>query len=472
MSAEAETTALLGYGRGGPHRVTDIPRTPPRSVFDAPETSLILGKSQGVAPGMSTLTAVCYILGVCGVLPVVSLPGAILYCGWFGFILFGVLVVVQVYTAILLGRSWLIMEVFWPREAIIQCRYPYPALAEKAGGIILKRVVTVMLDAAIFGAAVPFMLLASETLQELMDWLAGLNFSFCYWLLITTVVLTPLLWLGTPKDLGVVTWLGAGSMVTVSVLTFTGLILDAPQTFTPPPSVPTFTAAAYCFGAVAFQFDIHPMILTVQMDMQQKQRLPLALIIAFIIVITLFGGISCVAFFLFGSSIKTNILNNLSHGPLLYFNMVVVSMQMLICLVLGINTLFQDLENSLRIPDEFGWRRICLRTTVMLLVLFICESIPHFGVAIELVGGLLVTPFIFIFPPTFHILIKRKASGQVDVKDVVLAGNIMFLGIVGSIAATTDSFMHVAKLKEFAPPCYINITAASAVAEASGFPNP
>ncbi|KAK8754501.1 hypothetical protein OTU49_016504, partial [Cherax quadricarinatus] len=247
--------------------------------------------------------------------------------GWFGFILFGVLVVVQVYTAILLGRSWLIMEVFWPREAIIQCRYPYPALAEKAGGIILKRVVTVMLDAAIFGAAVPFMLLASETLQELMDWLAGLNFSFCYWLLITTVVLTPLLWLGTPKDLGVVTWLGAGSMVTVSVLTFTGLILDAPQTFTPPPSVPTFTAAAYCFGAVAFQFDIHPMILTVQMDMQQKQRLPLALIIAFIIVITLFGGISCVAFFLFGSSIKTNILNNLSHGPLLYFNMVVVSMQ-------------------------------------------------------------------------------------------------------------------------------------------------
>lgn len=83
-----------------------------------------------------------------------------------------------------------------------------------------------------------------------------------------------------------------------------------------------------------------------------------------------------------------------------------------------------------------------------------------------------MTPFIFIFPPTFHILIKRKASGQVDVKDVVLAGNIMFLGIVGSIAATTDSFMHVAKLKEFAPPCYINITAASAVAEASGFPNP
>ena len=47
-----------------------------------------------------------------------------------------------------------------------------------------------------------------------------------------------------------------------------------------------------------------------------------------------------------------------------------------------------------------------LRTAVMAGVLFVAESIPHFGVAIELVGGLLVTPFIFVFPPLFHILIK------------------------------------------------------------------
>ncbi|KAG7157116.1 Amino acid transporter AVT1C-like 2, partial [Homarus americanus] len=314
--------------------------------------------------------------------------------------------------------------------------YPYPALAEKVGGIILRRVVTVMQDLAIFGAAVPFMLLASETLQQLVEKLAGLNFSFCYWLLITTIILTPLLWLGTPKDLGVVTWIGASSVVLVSILTLVGLILDAPDTSDPAPVTPSLAAAAYCFAAVAFQFDIHPMILTVQMDMRQKHRLPHALVVAFIVWLTR-------AIF-----------------------------QLLLCLVLGINTLFQDLENSLHIPDEFGWRRICLRTTVMLLVLFVCESIPHFAVAIELVGGLLVTPFIFIFPPAFHILIKHKASGRVDVRDVVLAANIMCLGAVGCIAATVESFIQVVKLKEFAPPCYINITAASAITDSTGFPNP
>lgn len=186
---------------------------------------------------------------------------------------------------------------------------------------------------------------------------------------------------------------------------------------------------------------------------------------------TAFGSVSVVAFTLYGDTVKTNILNNLSGGPLLYANMAIVALQMLLCLVLGINTLFQDLENTLQIPDSFGWRRICLRTLVMLAILFVCESIPHFGVAIELVGGFLVTPFIFIFPPIFHILIKKKASGRVDVKDLVLASNVVTIGLVGSYAATSESFLQVFQLTDFAPPCYINLTAATSSVrqESAGF---
>lgn len=56
----------------------------------------------------------------------------------------------------------------------------------------------------------------------------------------------------------------------------------------------------------------------------------------------------------------------------------------------------------------FGWRRIILRTTLMLLVLFVAETIPHFAVALELVGGLLTTPLVFIFPPWFYAVIKVR----------------------------------------------------------------
>ncbi|KAK7077871.1 hypothetical protein SK128_000227 [Halocaridina rubra] len=183
----------------------------------------------------------------------------------------------------------------------------------------------------------------------------------------------------------------------------------------------------------------------------------------------LFLTISAVAYSYYGTGVKPNILNNITRGPLLYSNMAIVALQVLMCVVLGTNALFQDLENSLHIPDEFGWRRICLRTAVVLLVLFVCESVPHFGLAIELVGGLLVTPFIFVFPPVFHIRIKQKANGQLDVKDLVIAGNIITLGIIGCLAATIESLIQLSQLSEFAPPCYINVTAA-ATPEDSNFP--
>ncbi|XP_042870539.1 amino acid transporter AVT1B-like [Penaeus japonicus] len=471
MSAQ-ETTALLGYG--GTPRILETPPTPRRSFFETQESSQQVAKLPEPPQGISVFTAICYMVGVFGVMPVVALPGAIVYCGWPGFLIASLLLLTEAYTATLLGRSWLLLEVFWPREAATQRRYPYPALAEKAGGPILRKIVSCILDVALFGAAVPFMLLAAETLQTLVARLAGLDFSFCYWLLITTFFLTPLLWYGTPKDLGLVTWLGAGSVVVVSLLTLISLTLDAPAVAPPAPdSTPSWTAIAYCFGAVAFQFDIHPMILTVQSDMREKSRLPVAVIVAFIMAATTFGSVSVVAYTLYGQSVKTNILNNLSGGPLLYANMAIVALQMLLCLVLGINTLFQDLENKLQIPDSFGWRRICLRTLVMLAILFVCESIPHFGVAIELVGGFLVTPFIFIFPPIFHILIKKKASGRVDVKDLVLASNVVTIGLIGSYAATSESFIQVFQLTDFAPPCYINLTAATSSIgqDSSGFQN-
>ncbi|KAK3871923.1 hypothetical protein Pcinc_022960 [Petrolisthes cinctipes] len=431
--------------------------------------------NQGGPGGISLGRAVCYVLGVLGVLPIVSLPGALVYCGWLGFVMFVVLVVVEVYTAVLLARSWLILELFWPREAHLHHRHPYPGLAEKAGGVVLRKIVSGLLNIAIFGAAIPFMLLASETMQQLVVSTTGWDLSFCYWLLVLTVALTPLLWFGTPKDLGVVTWVGGVSVVVVTGLTLASLFLDPPSSYKPPPEVPTWTSAAYCFGVIAFQFDIHPVILTVQMDMKQRHQLPLALIISFTVSGLLFLVVTGASFALYGSAVKANILNSFDHGPLLYVNMAIVCVQMLLCLVLGINALFQNLENCLNIPDasvfslsghctEFGWRRVLVRTGVMALLLFMCESIPHFGVAIELVGGLLVTPFIFIFPPAFHISIKHKACGRIDVRDLVLAANIIVMGIVGCIAATSQSLIQVAQLSNFAPPCYINATAVSIAA--------
>lgn len=133
------------------------------------------------------------------------------------------------------------------------------------------------------------------------------------------------------------------------------------------------------------QFDIHPVILTVQMDMKQRHQLPLALIISFIggycqdlgtgsleweLIIefsgdlrlskvgedwnvcsylqyactqwlhnvltcspiipvcgVLFLVVSGLSFALYGSAVKANILHSFDHGPLLYVNMAIVCVQ-------------------------------------------------------------------------------------------------------------------------------------------------
>ncbi|KAK8385073.1 hypothetical protein O3P69_012103 [Scylla paramamosain] len=79
--------------------------------------------------------------------------------------------------------------------------YPLAALAEKVGGEHFRRFVIFLQNLAIFAAAVPFLLLASETLQRLVADLAGVRWSVCEWLFVTTALMTPLLCLGTPKDL-------------------------------------------------------------------------------------------------------------------------------------------------------------------------------------------------------------------------------------------------------------------------------
>lgn len=61
---------------------------------------------------------------------------------------------IQIYTAILLGRCWLIAENIEP-SIQFKNRYPYSALAEITYGTFLARFVSFLLDLTIFGGGIP-----------------------------------------------------------------------------------------------------------------------------------------------------------------------------------------------------------------------------------------------------------------------------------------------------------------------------
>lgn len=221
-------------------------------------------------------------------------------------------ITMQIYTAVVLGRCWVIAERLKP-EINKQNRYPYAAIAELTFGKKMSYLVTILLDVTVFGGGIPNLLVASQNLELLGSRIThgAFKFSFCYWLIIIGCLLCPLMWLGSPKNMKVLASISVTVCTSVAVLTWLSIFDDtnivdnssddlfigenvteivsngtlqvsgiteelvreyvpfAGLSMDPPPAINLLKA----YGIIAFQFDIHPMLLTIQVDMREKRRI-------------------------------------------------------------------------------------------------------------------------------------------------------------------------------------------------------
>lgn len=151
---------------------------------------------------LSLFYATLCVIDLFGVFPIVALPRAIITCGLFGIPLVLFIVTLQIYTAVILGRCWIIAEKLEP-SIVQKNRYPYAAIAELTYGKWASVFVTVLLDLTVFGGSIPNLLMASQNLElfglRISD--GQFDLSFCLWLIIIGVFLCPLMWLGSPKNM-------------------------------------------------------------------------------------------------------------------------------------------------------------------------------------------------------------------------------------------------------------------------------
>ncbi|KAL7306849.1 hypothetical protein TKK_0001010 [Trichogramma kaykai] len=364
----------------------------------------LLPSARHPAPGLSLLFATLCIVDIFGVFPVIALPRAIVQCGLLGVPLVLVVFALQIYTASLLGKSWNIARSLDP-NITRKSRYPLTAVTELTLGKGASSCVSVLLDLTIFAGGIPNLLVASQNLQ-----LFGLkvsdmqfNLSFCYWLLLVGVLLCPIMWLGSPRDMKSIVAISSATISVTSLLIWWSIFSDdASDSYTPVPSSPAWERFIAGYGMLAFQFDVHPTLMTIQVDMKKPKHIGKAVMLGFLISGMLFAVTTALAVWRYGGDTSANILQVMPPGPIVQAAVLISALQLCLTSAIGHSALFQHIEDHLQIQRSFSWRRCLLRSSIVALGVALGESVPRFDIVMSLIGGTLTGPLVFVLPPLMY----------------------------------------------------------------------
>ncbi|GFY40900.1 aa_trans domain-containing protein [Trichonephila inaurata madagascariensis] len=170
---------------------------------------------------------------------------------------------------------------------------------------------------------------------------------------------------------------------------------------------------------------------------------PKAASIGFLALLLLYMPVAVLGYYVYGESLSANVLDSLPYSVTKSVISVMLALHMFFAFLLVINAPVQDLEEFLKVPKSFGWKRILLRTTVMAAVVFVAQSIPRFGKVLNLNPDW----------PDRSLSIYEKVCLFVFIA----------CGIVGGCISTYSAITDIVQPESFKPPCYVNMTAASAM---------
>ena len=318
------------------------------------------------------------------------LPFTILQTGLIsGVILMLVLPTLMAYSSILVSRCWLLLQKKWPEKyRDTHVRMPYPAIAREAGGVWWERAARLFVFLSNLGSAVVTLLMAVSSLQVILP--AGEAGNIRLWLLAGAALLLPFVWLGTPRNSWLLSWISGFAAIGAAIcllvaIGWTGLMPQSEartaansSAFTALASLPvhspvvTFTSFWFGVGAIIFSYSGMAVFPSLQHDMAQPKRWPSTVSVVYIISV-LFGVATAVSGYLvYGAHTQPNILWNIScHGTAASYTFARVTSAFLIMVNLSIAVIslfpvLQDIEDMLKLPTTGEFRKHPCRYLCML----------------------------------------------------------------------------------------------------------
>ncbi|CAH2035841.1 unnamed protein product, partial [Iphiclides podalirius] len=389
--------------------------------------------------GLSVKQAALLVAGEMAGSGVLALPRALVKTGWIGVPIIVLLAIMAAFSGKRLGDCWSMIEGRDP-EMRSRKRNPYAIIADQALGKTWSAAVSLAIIVSLFGAAVVYLLLAAQIVEQVFLSLVP-TVTFCAWYLIVGGIMTPLMLFGTPKDFSFVGVVAFFASVVACILYFIQMMNDI-KPFVFRWGIHGFKDFFLAFGTIMFTFGGASAFPTIQNDMVEKSKFSKSVQYSFLAILALYLPIAIAGYSVYGESVAPNVAGSLSATPLTLVGNIFMAVHLLSAFIIIVNPVCQEMEELYNIPrDSVGYRAL-VRLSIMGAVLFLGESIPRFYTILALVGGTTVALLTFVLPSYCYLnLVSQPPREGEPITETpgwkkLVCWEIIVVGVLGGAAAT------------------------------------
>ncbi|GMT06610.1 hypothetical protein PENTCL1PPCAC_28784, partial [Pristionchus entomophagus] len=361
--------------------------------------------------GMGVAVTSLFIIGETAGGGLVALPTVMAHCG----LILGTLVIVLGaficgYAGVQLAECWSIMMIRYPKYRY-HTHKPYPAIGRRAMGRKTGIAVSIILNITQFGTAVVFLLLGSKNVASFVLFAFGAHISFCWVIGAVAILMFPLILLRSPKDFWMAIIIAMCTTTAAVGLLMYGAFKDS-SICMPENKLPGFNPyrILQTFGTVMFAYGGHGAFPTIQHDMKQPHKFEKAVTGAFTGIAIMYLPVSLVCALVYGSSLGDVVIFSIQDPYIQQAINMLITLHVFLALTIVFNPINQDLEQICNVPELFTFKRILVRGSVLIAVVFVALTVPNFGPLLDLVGGSTITMMAIVLPPLFSLYLNARLS--------------------------------------------------------------
>ncbi|KAF4676559.1 hypothetical protein FOL46_000021 [Perkinsus olseni] len=406
------------------------------------EFSEVDGKNEGKADGTPDFTAIFNVVMTAVGVGMLALSKATASVGYLpGIILLLVCAVVGWIMVYLLYRCR-VMALHLGMEYVPA----YEELGEAAFGKVGKTIVAICLHISLIGTSCVLILLLGQNSYHIYD-----GISVTWWVIIWTVILLPVNWLKTMREIGYVSsTIGVASIiVSVIGLSVAGFVQAADNNgdVDYEIGVPQPLTIIGAYTTFSFSFSVTCGTTTVVHDMRNPTHAPKVFFFAFATLVVVYAVVTCAAYLGWGQGLLCydNVLDAMRKdvwGYISFVSIVVLCATHYAVLLhpscRAIEVLAGLEDGSPRAQKWGKWPTLvatcCLRSLLVVITAVIAITVPNFSLLVDYLSAVTYTLVHLIFPPLFYMRLRYLMSRSYENKELAKAE-----GNFGSKRATMRS---------------------------------